>query len=109
MEQQPKKIKGITFNRKNGTKGIIPFKAIIYSLFAYASMETGMILSFSQSPAHLHIISHASWLMAATLFLGYMGAGSYISALALMTKYNPEKESGHVGGSIEQTTNPKGS
>ena len=107
MEQQPKKIKGITFNRKNGTKGIIPFKAIIYSLFACAFMGTGMILIFSQSPAHLHIISHASWLMMATLFLGYMGAASYISALVLMTKYNPEKESGQVGGSIEKTTNPK--
>jgi len=109
MEQQTKKIKGITFTKKDGTKTVIPIKAIIYSIIACALLGTGMILTLNQSPANSHTISRTSWLMMATFVLGYLGAGSYISSLVLLTKYNPKKESGQVGGSIEQTTNPKGS
>ena len=108
MEDKAKKIKGITFTKKDGTKTVIPIKAIIYSIIAWP-FGTGMILTLNQSPANSHTISRTSWLMMATFVLGYLGAGSYISSLVLLTKYNPKKESGQVGGSIEQTTNPKGS
>jgi len=107
MEQQTKKIKGITFTKKDGTKGIISIKAIIYTLLACAFLGTGMVLTFNQSPPNSHIITHTMWLMFAALLAGYFGATCYIMALFLMQKNNPKKESGQVGGSIEQTTNPK--
>jgi len=61
-----------------------------------------MILTLNQSPANSHTISRTSWLMMATFVLGYLGAGSYISSLVLLTKYNPKKNPVRLEGRLNK-------
>jgi flagellar basal body-associated protein FliL len=80
---------------------------IILMIVSFVLLAIGVFLiSIHSDGAKL---SQTSRLMFITFMLGFGGGGFYTLGLSLLPKSKAKKESGQVGGSIEKTTNPKGS
>jgi flagellar basal body-associated protein FliL len=80
---------------------------IILMIVSFVLLAIGVFLiSIHSDGAKL---SQTSRLMFITFMLGFGGGGFYTLGLFLLPKSKSKKESIKGGGSIEQTTNPKGS
>jgi hypothetical protein len=81
---------------------------IILMIYSFVSLAIGVFLIIRQSPnSDTRYLSQTSRLMFTTLMLGFNGGAFYTLGLSLLLKSKSQKESGQIGGSIEQAINPK--